>query len=282
MTSFKRISGILLLVTSLAGIVLSLAGGYLVLSCRKPAGELAARSLDQAVITLTTTEEGLASAADSLDQTILLLDSIQDTTREAGKALSETDPLFVSLAAVVGEDLPAVIGSTQTSLDTAGETALVVDRMLYALDAISFISGVNYDPEVPLAESVNQISESLDELGPNFQSLEEGILVANENLQSVGEDLTELEADLDQVQEPLRGVRDSLVQYQQLSGGMREKVEEFPLDPGRLVNWVSLGAALFLLWLLVTQAALLLWGWEMAGFSPADAGDERPDSPPGD
>ncbi|MDZ7844023.1 MAG: hypothetical protein U5K99_04370 [Anaerolineales bacterium] len=282
MNSFKRILGILLLVTSLAGIVISLAGGYLVLTYRKPAGELAARSLDQAGITLKTTEEGMASAADSLDRTILLLDSIQDTTREAGRTLSETDPLFVSMAVVVGEDLPAVIGSTQTSLDTAGDTALVIDRMLYALDAISFISGVNYDPEVTLAESISQVSESLDELSPNFQSLEEGILVANDNLQLVGEDLMELETELGQVQEPLRGVRDSLVQYQQLSGKMLEKVEKFSLDPVRLVNWVSLGAALFLLWLLVTQAALLLWGWEMTGFSSAEAGDERPDSAPGD
>lgn len=92
----------------------------------------------------------------------------------------------------------------------------------------------------------------------------------------------ELETELGQVQEPLRGVRDSLVQYQQLSGKMLEKVEKFPLDPVRLVNWVSLGLALFLLWLLVTQAALLLWGWQMTGFSSAEAGDERPDSQPGD
>lgn len=264
MVLVKKGLGISLLILSGLGLVLSLAGGIGVLRLRKPALASAEAAVEEAAASLGAAERGLAAAADSLGPGLEMMDSVQASVGEIALSLQDTAPLIDSMAEVIGEDLPEVIGSTRDSLDAAEETAVVVDRVLYALDAISFVSGVTYDPEVPLAESIAEVSESLDDLDPSFLVLGNGITLASENTAAVREQLEELEEDLDEMQAPLRELGDSLTEYQEAAGSLQDQLEGISDRLPLWMNRLALGLGLGLFWNLVVQAALFLFGWELA------------------
>jgi len=263
MMAVKKVLGVLLLILSGLGVVLSLVGGAGVLRFRGPVLHSAEAAAGRTLKSLKAAERGLGGAADSLDPSLEMIDTVQAALEEIVLSLEDTAPLFGSMADVFGVELPAVIRSTQNSLGAAEETAVVVDRVLYALDAISFVSGVTYEPEVPLAVSIQDVSGSLDELEPSFLALEEGIEVASQNTALVREQLADLEGELGDMEAPLRETVDSLQEYQELTGKLGDQLEGIS---GRLSLWVNrlaLGLGLVLLWNLVVQAALFLYGWEL-------------------
>lgn len=263
MIKVKKLLGITLLVVSGLGLVLSLVGGYGVIRCRKPAIHGAEDALDETVEAVAAVERGLAAAAGSLGPSLEMMATVQEAVSEIAFSLEETEPLFDSMAEVIGDELPAVVSSTQDSLEAAQETAVVVDRVLYALDAISFVSGVSYDPEVPLAESVENVSASLDDLGPSFLILEDGIEQADTNTAAVGAQLEELEDNLAEMEEPLREAEGSLEDYRELTRDLQKQLEGMSDTLPRWINRLAAGLGLILFWHMIVQAALFLYGWEM-------------------
>lgn len=263
MATFKKVLGIALLVVSGMGLLFSLAGGVGILRLRKPVLHSVEAAVAETAAALGSAERGFGAAADALDSSLVMVDTVQEAVGGISFAMEDTAPLFDSMADVFGVELPAVIQSTQDSLDAAGETAVVVDRVLYALDAISFLSGVTYDPEVPLAESIQDVSGSLDELEPTFLALESGIDVASENTARVREQLEDLQEDLGAVEEPLRNLVESLVEYAELSGGLQDRLEGFSEQLPRWINRAALGLGLVLVWNAAVQAALFSYGWEL-------------------
>jgi methyl-accepting chemotaxis protein len=263
MAKIKQFLGIMVLILCGLGLVLSVVAGYGLIRFRKPAIHRAENALESAGDALAAAERGLAAAAGSLGPSLEMMATVQEAVREIAFSLEETEPLFDSMADVLGDELPVVISSTQDSLEAAQETAVVVDRVLYALDAISFLSGVTYDPEVPLAESVENVSASLDDLEPTFLVLEDGIEQADTNTAAVGAQLEALEENLAEMEEPLREAEDSLEEYREMTRDLQEQLEDMSGQLARWINRLAAGLGLILLWQMIIQAALFLYGWEL-------------------
>ncbi len=187
MKSIRHFFGFALILFSILGLVVSTAG---LLAVPKVAGRLRIsieEGLDLTLLALDATDESLVLAGTSIKQAIAALDSVRETTLGIGQTLDETDPLLNSVGDIVGQESPAIVESTQESLASSEASARVIDQVLYSLNTVAAVTGIEYDPETPLAESIADVSDSLDSLPESFEAIEEDMAAAPSNLRFVGQ-----------------------------------------------------------------------------------------------
>jgi len=150
------------------------------------------------------------------------LDSAQDTTVDVTILLTDTRPLVSETTEVIASDVPDAIEGIQTSMPSLIETAATVDETLRFLskfeasipipfrDALSFGLGVDYDPEIPLDEALEDLSGNMDGIPENLRGLEEDLNTANDNLLVVRDDLSTLAEDLYEINQQLKDINPQL------------------------------------------------------------------------
>jgi len=265
MEPIKRFFGIALMLLSLIGLFLSLAGLVMIPRVGGRVESQMTHTLDLAILTLDVTSESLTLANTSLDQSVDALDAAQSTTEGVGETLEDTSPLLDRLATVVGSDLPEVITSTQKSLVSAQESALVIDRVLYGLDSVSLLTGVEYDPEIPLSQSLVDVADSLDGLPASFTVMQEDLETAQTNLETVEMGISDLADSLADIETSLQEAKDIIAKYVGVVGSVRTELEDMRQNlPGwiQISEWVS---AFVLVWLAIVQIGLFFQGREMMG-----------------
>lgn len=256
----RKIFGVVLILFSLLGMVLSAAG--LVIVARN-SGMLVSKGLkvvELAEITLETTDQSLNVLSTMLDQLVSILDVFKVASQDISQTMYDTYPLLDSVSIVLGEDIPAVIDSTQQALETLEQSAGTVDRVLYAMSRISFLTGVDYDPETPLAESVTDIAESLDNLEPSLEAIDQDLKTANQNLQDMEDEVKTLDESLSEIKS---GVEDAQLAVEEYHDIVKTAQEELEGIRSRVPRWMKMGIGgiLFgLLWMLVLQIYLISEG----------------------
>ncbi|MGD2156210.1 MAG: hypothetical protein PVG32_05015 [Anaerolineales bacterium] len=263
MNSIRKIFGAALLIVSLLGLLLSVVGLYFVPRAVQQAGNQIADTLELVILTLEATSESLTLANTSLDQAVDALHAVNTTTQGVGETLDETGPLVDSLAVVVGGDLPQVITTTQQSLISAQESALVIDQVLYGLNSVSFLTGVNYDPETPLSESLVNVSESLEGMPQSFVTIQDNLEKAQTSLETVESGVGELSDSLSDVETSLDDAKDVIDKYVQVVSEVKSDLTE---TSEKLPRWTRIGvwiAYFSLVWLAVIQVGLIFQGREM-------------------
>ena len=150
------------------------------------------------------------------------LDSVQDTTVDVTLLLTDTRPLVSETTEVIASDVPDAIEGIQTSMPSLIETAATVDETLKFLsnfqasipipfrDALSFGLGIDYDPEIPLDQALEDLGGNLDGIPENLRGLEEDLTTANDNLLVVRDDLSALADDLYEINQELKDINPQL------------------------------------------------------------------------
>lgn len=259
-----QVSSVLLRVVSITGILFSMAGIAGVLWYRGRVIDQGQHTLDVMISNLELAEDSLVSTLHVMNQAQHMLDNTRSTVKELSGTLQDLNPMFESMADVIGKDLPDVLEATQSTLDITQESARTVDNLLFALDSISFLSGVHYDPEVTLAESIDHVGESLKDLPDSFSTLESGIVVTGENTDEIGREINQLEASLAGMDQDFENTQDAIQRYQRNVGELAGDLEQIRDTLPRWVNILSAGLSFFLLWFGVVQLGLFFQGRELA------------------
>jgi methyl-accepting chemotaxis protein len=233
-----RVIGMTLIATGVLGLLISLTG---------------------LVFIGTATDDGLDVAAAALSDTERTLSSLSVTIADATVAISETQPSLAALQRLTGEQLPQTIGETRQALDSAGETARVVDGVLSAL---SFL-GVNYNPEVPLDVALARVSESLAEVPNDLVEVSRGVERASANLDDLVADLGEVADGLDAIARSVDEASGVVEQYKTVVGDLRGEVAAVQEAAPGWITAVQWGLFLLLAWLALAQIGLLTQGWEI-------------------
>ena len=117
---------------------------------------------------------------------------------------------------LIGDDLKQTVLGTQASLDSAAVTAELIDKALSFLARIPLL-GVDYDPEVPLHISLEQVANDLEHFPATLEQIESGLNTTTDGLELLQSDLLELsdqiqdiEDDLESAQEILKKFNDSI------------------------------------------------------------------------
>lgn len=254
-----RVIGMTLLATGVLGLLISLTGLVFIGTAAGTARRALARELATLDQALTATDDGLDVAAAALSDTNRTLNSLSATLIDATTAISETQPSLAALQRVTGEQLPQTIGETRQALDSAGETARVIDGVLRAL---SFL-GVSYNPEVPLDEALGRVSESLADVPGDLAEISSGVQQASGNLDSLVSDLSEVADGLDAIAVSVDEASGVVDQYKDVVDSLRSEVAAVQEAAPGWITMVQWGLFLLLAWLGLAQIGLLTQGWEM-------------------
>lgn len=271
---FRKISGLVLLIIGLLGVLLSIGG--IVYS-----GQAVDAVLDILNDTLGLTGDSLVAVEDTLtlarstigDVNVSLV-TVGTTADSLAKTIADTQPLLDEVAQITGEDAPNSIESVQNAIPAVAEVAGVIDDTLLTLNnfkieedilgfELNYDLGVNYAPTVPFDETVTGLGTSLDGFPDRLRELEPSLTAANENLGLVSENIYAVSADLAVINgrvaevDPLLG--DYIVIVQDINNAIVTTQNTMLAQAGN----AKLALQLIFAWLGFLQFSLLYLGWDL-------------------
>jgi peptidoglycan hydrolase CwlO-like protein len=263
----KRLSGLILLVFSAVGILFCLSALVAVL-LQRPHIISGAEDTNQIVLSsLKTANEGLITTQDTLSQSKSVLLATRSSLRQLDGTITELNPALETTQKIIDEDLRAVLEATQVSLVTAEESAQNVDKLLYALDSISFLTGVTYDPDQTLAAGIAGISEDLEPVPISFGELAEEISSTGQNLSLLSAEINKIEKSLGNLDRVLDDVETAAEKIQLGISRLESNLNDFDDHIPKLLNRLTAAMVILLIWMAAVQFGLFFQGAEMAGLS---------------
>lgn len=191
--------------------------------------------------TIETADSVLESVSEGLVGADTIVADISMSTQLTAGVIDDASLLLATdvadSVAAVEDALPGLIGAGQVIDDT--------------LSALAFF-GVPYDAEVPFAEALRGVDDSLDGLAEELRAQGTGLGEIAGPVRSAGVETAKLAGTLTDVQEALRNARVQLAEYQTSAAGLSAVVETTAVDPGLLntlgkvfaVVWFMLGVLL--------------------------------------
>jgi len=254
---FKRILGIFLALAGALGIAMSVLGVVYVWRAVDRVTVAADEGLSLVSDTLDNVERSLDVASTTLDDAVTAVEALHGTTLDVGETLSGTRPTLDGMGDLVAADLAQSIESTQTALDAMEEAASVIDRTMRGLSTL----GVgDYDPDVPLEQAIAAASKELNPVPDGLRQMGDGLHETSNHLLSVqggvnrmGEHILEIGKDVDSANAVISSQTDVVQALQEKVARLRQNVAH----PIRVVAW---GVTLLLIWIGLSQLALIQWG----------------------
>lgn len=262
-SSIKRITGIVLIIAAVGGLLFSLVGLVGTWTLKPTITSSLLSDVGTLSDALSATSDGLQIASDSLSTSIDSVTALQYTVQATADTIDTTTPMVETMAALAKDDLPATITATQTSLLAAQESAKIIDGVLGALNNIPFIPNNVYDPPVPLHVALADVSASLEGLPPALKTIDQSLETSGENLKSIHKNINLMADNIKTIKTSLEDAQGVVDAYQKLVSDMQKRtthIEE------RLPGWITLLAVLMtfiFLWLFVAQIGLFLQGWDL-------------------
>ncbi|NJN17308.1 MAG: hypothetical protein HC822_14075 [Oscillochloris sp.] len=258
--TFQRLIGLTLISGAGIGLIMVVLGlGFVIVGL----GSFQ-HTLDQDLAALDTalanTDTGLDTAIGILGQTNTALGSAGTALGGATSAISQTIPTLTAAADLAGRDLPATVRSTTTALDSAEQTAQLVDQVLRTISGFGLLGTTTYNPEVPLSSAINNVARSLDDLPAELMQLSDGLDSAGSDLGAFNRDLVVVTEDVDAIAAEVRRASGVMADYKALVADLRTQIANIR---ERLPFWfggLRLGLGLGLIWLAIAQISLFLQG----------------------
>jgi methyl-accepting chemotaxis protein len=179
-------------------------------------------SIDQILINtdagLLVLDNALNGGADNLDLISATLDNLNTTIDSISVSLG-------SSADLIGGDLRLTIIDTQTALSSAASSAVLIDNTLRIIAALPLMP--DYRPDVPLSISLEQVSESLDDVPESFLNIEQYIRETDEGMQLLKTDITQLASDIRTYENDLLDAQSILNEYDLIIDDLREQLFNF-------------------------------------------------------
>jgi methyl-accepting chemotaxis protein len=179
-------------------------------------------SLDQIMI---NTDAGLLVLGSALEGAADNLDIISATLENLNSTVDSISISLVSSADLIGGDLRLTIIDTQTALSSAASSAVLIDNTLRIIAALPLMP--DYRPDVPLSISLEQVSESMDDIPESFLNIEQYIRETDDGMLQLKTDVTQLANDIRTYENDLVDARAILTEYDLIIDDLREQLSYF-------------------------------------------------------
>ena len=207
--SLSRAMGIIWITTSLLWAVLGIAGLLYGLNGLENIQAGLSDNLTLAVESLDSVHALVDETTEVISATHQTLRTVQQATHDTGTSLADLRPLIWTTTKVVTIQVPDALEGVQDSMPTLIETAKSVDETLVWLSGFKFTIpnpfgtdwsydlGVDYHPEVPLDQALEEMSGNLEGLPDDLRDMEEDLDAADANLIILSDDLADLAGDIE-------------------------------------------------------------------------------------
>jgi methyl-accepting chemotaxis protein len=262
-SALRRLIGISLIVAGVVGLLLSVAALVALARVERRIEAGVARQLDVLERAAQASTNGLNIADATLLQTVDTIYSLQTTVTAIGATVEGSRPTLDAVAALLGDQLPAAVESTQRTLTSASESAKAVDDFLAVLSRVPFMSSQSYDPDQQLHVGLEEVSASLNGLPASLRETRKSLVVAASGLQDLQAGLAGTAANVGQIADSLNGARDTLSQYRGIVADLDSSLVSARTSLPQALRWLRLGFSFVLIWLGIVQFALITQGGEL-------------------
>jgi len=264
MSFFRRFFGVLLIIAAIVGLLFSIVSLVVIWRVEPQATASLQNSLTLLGQTLETTAQGLEITQQTLKGAVGSIQALQGTVETTARTVQSSGPMLDMISNMVKEDLPQTISATQQSLQSAADSAKVIDTVLGTLSSIPFIgSSVGYTPEVPLYMSLEKVVDSIAELPNRLIEMGDSLAQTTGNLSSFESDLSLMASSIDTIET-------SVAQYEKVIGGYQAQIDSLnsqimalSANLPSIMRTLALGLSVFLAWMAIAQIGLFAQGWEM-------------------
>lgn len=258
----SRLTAIVYIIGAIIGLILS-TGGLIGLWTTKAAFttqvneavSLAGRALEASSGTVEVAGHVLDRTAENLKLIHQMIGDLSDTIGSSSGMLTNTSKL-------VGTDMVEFVKNAQTSLDSLQTSGKLIDDFLRVVSRVPFV-GKQYQPEVPLEEGFARISRSMEPLDDTFLQMKTDLDRSSASAATLKVQLEQLNKQVDTIQTELDNGQKLVTEYKSILDRAQNRYDRFNQRLPGILNAVYLLITALLLWMLITQAGMLLHGWEM-------------------
>jgi len=255
-----RLIGFVFIVTSLLGILISVLGIGFVWIARPRVQRSLSNTLGIVNDTLHTTNESLLLMGDVIDLTIININTIETTIKNLDGTITSVSDSLDTTSTLIGKNLKQTLIDTQTTLSSASQSAELIDNTLFFLASVPFI-GVDYEPEVPLHTSLEQVSANLEEIPDSLEKMEQTLNSAADGLDILNTDLLDLSGDISKFDGDLTDAKDLLDDYKSIIEETENKTLKLSENIGLYTVLACVIISVLLLWSLIFHSSIFLQGW---------------------
>lgn len=301
---FRRILGLLMLLTALAILAFTIAGGVYVGGALARLGDSLQANLTLVSDSLATARETLVLSRDTFGDVNGGLGTAIDATASASRTVAESQPLIENITTVVTQEVPEAVEGIQGALPNMIQVAGVIDQTLRTLSSVGidrtiplpfggsiplkFDLGIDYSPVSSFDSSLRGFQTSLNGLPESLRGLESDLQTTSANLATLSTDLQATSDNLATINDRVGAVVPIIDQYLTLIDDLNTTVSRVSADIDRQLETLRLGAMVGLLFLALSQLAPLYLGWELlsgrrgqasTALAPASAVVINPETP---
>lgn len=265
---FSRLTGVIYVIGAIFGIIISLGGLIWLWTTRNDVMQSVTGTAELAGQTLNATRDTIAVIGESLDQAAADLETIQAMLMDTGKTLEDTGSLVSSTGDLVGVEMVAFVDNTQASLDSAQNSARMVDNVLSTLNSIPLIGpslGRGYNPEITLEESFASVSTSMNPLPDSLRKIRRDLDVAAANASTLQAEVETLAGQVSDIQISVSNAQKVTETYRKILVDLQERYTRFEDRLPLVLNTVYYGITAFLVWMFITQIGMILHGIQLMG-----------------
>ena len=258
----QRVAGGLLLFAAFLGTILSIAGLVVMWRSEPALTNTVLETLDLFDRTLTVTDNVLTVSDQTLSEVSTNIAQIETSLTDSSVALHSTSISASDLARLVGTDLPDTVDKTQTALNSMQKSAKFMDDFLGFVGNIPFI-GAPFKPDVPLQDSINQVSTSLDAVPPDLKTMESQLKETSTDFANLQKDTDQLAEDIGKIKTHLSDANQVIRDYQQI---IKESQDRLGTVRAQVRTWIRIAAwagTALMVWLLLAQFSLFTQGLEL-------------------
>ncbi len=286
----RRILGLIIIATAILGVVISVVGVVVGRRVLERVGDELDAGLTTSVETLDNLENTLELSQSTVEAVIASMDTLEQAALDASEAIDDTRPLITGIGDLVTIDVADALESVQQTLAGLADLAATIDRTLIALSQfrveqeilgvpITVDPGIEYDPDIPLPEAVNAISDSLVGIPERLRALSGEIEASDSNLETIGQDLALISGDISEMRTSLEALPPLVDGFQDNVTVAKAQIIDIQSDLNSNWRLIRTGLVIFFIWLGLTQIAPLVRGYEMYSQqspteAPAQAGGE--------
>jgi hypothetical protein len=265
----SKVLVILMVCVTALGLLLSLFFLIQIWRFRPPVTDFLQSGINQTSAILQTTGEGL----DVIDQVITNVYSttlyLDDTTNAIAQTVQSTSLFIDSVGAFTGEDLIGTITNTQTALQSAQASAVVIDNILTALSNVPLI-GIKYNPSRPLNTALAEVSDSLDPLQATLKSFQSNLATTHTNMEEFNDQILILGQNIVAIKHNLASSRVVIGNYRTQVTSLQSWFDKAKFSLPMWVNTMAWILTIIVLWLVMIQIGILLQGISMLSSKHAD------------
>lgn len=276
MQILRRLLGIFVMIAGIIGLLLSLTGLVGVVIAKPIITNTMNTTIDTLVSSVDTSQKTLEITFDALGATIDSIDSLSAMLDSTAITVRDTQPVITHVNDLMSKKLPETIGTATDSLDAAEKAAQSLESAIKSFEALQMVLGTSpllrtivppasepYNPEKSLADSLSDLSASIQDLPDTFIEMSSDLEKAEGNLNSVTDSMKLMSLNVSLISSSLSQYQIMIKESQSSTENLYAMLSNFRDDLPRITNITTTVLILFFLWLLAAQVVIFSQGFEL-------------------